>query len=62
MSRSYVLIPLGILVALSPYVGVPYSYLMWALPVLGLIILLVGVSPQKKHPAETEVHETNLET
>lgn len=62
MSRSLILVLLGVLVALSPYVGIPYSYLMWVLPVLGLVVLLMGLSLKKGRVAETEAHEKNPST
>lgn len=44
MSRPQLLILIGILVALSPFVGFPLSWLTWALPVLGLATLVIGIS------------------
>ena len=43
MKRENVLIALGILVAVSPYLGIPLSILGIALPILGLFIVIVGV-------------------
>lgn len=43
MKREHVLIALGILVAISPYLGVPLSILAIALPILGLLIVIIGV-------------------
>lgn len=44
MSRVSTLILLGVLIALSPFLGLPLSILMWVLPILGLMVLLTGVS------------------
>lgn len=44
MSRESLLILLGVLVALSPFLGIPLSLLAWILPVLGLVTLGIGVS------------------
>lgn len=43
MTRESFLILLGILVVLSPFAGLPLSILSWILPVLGLLIVLIGV-------------------
>lgn len=43
MKRENVLIALGILVAVSPYLGVPLSILGFVLPILGLLVIIVGV-------------------
>lgn len=43
MKREHVLIVLGVLVAISPYLGVPLSILGFILPVLGLLVIIVGV-------------------
>lgn|GEM_PF-2125086 len=43
MKRAHLLLTLGILVLLSPFVGLPYTFLMFLLPVLGLLIILATV-------------------
>ena len=48
MTREQVLILLGILVALSPYIGLPLSILGFVLPVLGLMIVGIGVLLRRK--------------
>lgn len=48
MKRENVLIVLGILVAISPYIGVPLSILGFVLPTLGLLIAIVGVMMRRK--------------
>ncbi len=44
MSRESMLILLGILVMLSPFLGLPLSLLAWLLPFLGLVTLGIGIS------------------
>lgn len=69
MSRESTLVLLGLLIALVPFIGLPYSWLMWILPVLGLIVLTLGVTLRAKrlpsrddrHPLDI-AHETNLES
>jgi hypothetical protein len=43
MSRETVLIALGVLVVISPYLGVPLSILDFVLPLLGLLIIVIGI-------------------
>lgn len=43
MAREVTLIILGVLVALSPYLGLPVRALAVLLPVLGLIIAVLGL-------------------
>lgn len=43
MKRETTIAFLGALVGLSPFLGLPYSFLMVALPVLGLIIIALGL-------------------
>jgi uncharacterized membrane protein len=42
MSRENFLILLGVLVLLSPFAGLPMTWLAWILPILGIFILIVG--------------------
>jgi hypothetical protein len=44
MSRPATLIVLGILIFLSPFSGLPLSWLSWILPILGLGVLVSGLS------------------
>ncbi len=44
MTRESILIALGILVALTPYSGLPLSLLAIVLPVLGLLIAAIGAT------------------
>ncbi|MDB5237327.1 MAG: hypothetical protein JWL88_429 [Parcubacteria group bacterium] len=44
MSRDRLLILIGTLVLVSPFVGLPLSILTWILPVLGGLVLGIGIS------------------
>ncbi|MBP9816777.1 MAG: hypothetical protein KBD05_02010 [Candidatus Pacebacteria bacterium] len=52
MSRAGTLILLGILIALTPFIGLPLSLLAWVLPILGLLVLLTGVALRRRMQAE----------
>lgn len=51
MHRESILIVLGVITAVMPYLGLPYGWLMFALPVLGLLILIIGLSLRMKRRA-----------
>ena len=44
MSRESLLILVGILVALSPFVGLPLVWLAFVTPFLGAVVVLIGFS------------------
>lgn len=44
MSRELLLIVLGLLSALVPFIGLPYSWLMIILPVLGVAVAGIAFS------------------
>lgn len=48
MTTARLLIVFGVLVLVSPYLGLPYSWLMFLLPVLGVVILALGVRLHQK--------------
>lgn len=48
MSREKTLLLLAILIALSPFVGLPYSVLMWVVPILALLVAVVGARPRSR--------------
>lgn len=53
MSKRTTLILLGLLIVITPFVGLPYSYLMWVLPILGLLVAYLGYSRRSiRMPAE----------
>lgn len=47
---------LGILVIIVPFIGLPYSWLMWILPVLGALVVYLGST--KRRRVEPAPHET----
>lgn len=52
MHRESILIALGALIAVSPYLGLPYAWLMFVLPVLGLLVLATGLSMRMRRRAQ----------
>lgn len=48
MHRESILIVLGVLIFIAPYLGLPYSWLMVLLPAFGLLVLAVGLSIRMK--------------
>lgn len=57
MSRETLIIVLALLTALSPFVGLPYPYLMVVLPVLGLIIAASALVLRIRRMPEVPLHE-----
>ena len=43
MTTESTLILLGILTALAPFLGLPYAWLMWIVPLLGMLILAAAI-------------------
>ena len=58
MNRESVLIILGILIAFSPYSGLPLSILAFVLPVLGLLVAAIGMTMRIRR--KRALQETNL--
>jgi hypothetical protein len=56
MSRSRVRMILGVLVALAPFAGLPYTSLMWILPILGIAIVIASVPTLSR--VSVKEHET----
>lgn len=56
MSRSSVLILVGILLVIAPFAGVPSAWLAVLVPFFGLIVCVVGFLVR-----ETQVHKAMLE-
>lgn len=44
MSRESTVILFGFLVAVSPFIGLPLSILSFVLPILGALIVLIGIT------------------
>lgn len=61
MSRESVLLLLGILVAVSPFSGLPVTWLAWLLPIMGAAVFIIGVSfkAQKMLAPLPQEHERN---
>ncbi|HWH16704.1 MAG TPA: hypothetical protein VNU25_03925 [Candidatus Paceibacterota bacterium] len=61
MSRSLMLMILGGIVLLSPFLGLPLAILTWILPVLGIAILAIGFSYRDRgQKAPEDQHEASL--
>ena len=58
MSKEGTLITIGVIVVLSPFLGLPHSWLTWILPVCGAAVLLVGYFIRKEHIATVAVAES----
>ncbi|HEX8591656.1 MAG TPA: hypothetical protein VF696_02860 [Candidatus Paceibacterota bacterium] len=60
MSRETLLIVLGVLVAASPYLGMPLSTLATVLPVAGLVVAAIGATQRARNttPRPVEVLST----
>lgn len=48
MHRLQALMVLGLLTALSPFLGLPYAWLMWILPVLGIVSFVTAFTLSRK--------------
>lgn len=65
MSRESMLMVLGVLVALSPFIGLPLAILAWLLPVVGVLIVLIGIGLRtvrglSERGSRNESHESSL--
>ncbi len=60
MSRESLLILIGTLVALSPFVGLPLAWLAFIVPALGGVTVLIGfsLSSRKKRESTSSYEET----
>ncbi len=61
MSRESTLILFGVLVALSPFIGLPYIWLMWILPILGILVIVLGVALRAKRSAPREERVSHID-
>jgi uncharacterized protein YacL len=52
MSRERILVLFGILIALSPFSGLPLAILTWILPLLGIVITLIGLTLASRRSQE----------
>lgn len=44
MSREGIIMVLGVVVILSPFVGLPYAWLFWVLPIIGIAVFALALS------------------
>lgn len=52
MARNHFLAFLGILIFLSPFLGLPYTYLAWAVSILGVLITITALLKGKQKKEE----------
>ncbi len=63
MSREPILILLGILLGISPFVGMPPSWSTFFLPVMGVLVAFIGFTlHQKRKQRAYLTHETSPQT
>jgi len=47
MSKETILVIVGVLIVLSPFLGLPQSWLSLMLPILGLVVIVVAYLAMK---------------
>lgn len=52
MSKEGILITIGVLTALSPFSGLPLSWLSWILPILGIATIYIGYAARRSRAAQ----------
>lgn len=57
MTRESFLILLGILVGLTPFIGVPVAWLVWILPTLGTLIVVTSLIARHDRQARAIIQE-----
>lgn len=58
MHRLQALMVLGLMTALSPFIGLPYAWLMWILPLGGLSVFALAVMLElKRRSAQTRIEK-----
>jgi uncharacterized membrane protein YhaH (DUF805 family) len=53
MHRESFLIILAVLIMVSPFAGLPLFWLEWILPILGLFVLIIGISLRRVRDAKS---------
>jgi uncharacterized membrane protein YhaH (DUF805 family) len=53
MHRESFLMILAVLIMVSPFAGLPLSWLEWILPILGLFVLIIGISLRRVRDAKS---------
>jgi hypothetical protein len=63
MSKSTTLIVLGVIIFISPFIGLPTSWLSWLLPILGIVVGVIGylVRVRIKEENPEPVHEVEVQ-
>lgn len=60
MSREPILILLGTLIAISPFIGMPPSWFAFFLPIAGLLVAVIGFTLNKRKKQLASLpHETS---
>ncbi|MEK7201650.1 MAG: hypothetical protein AAB737_03385 [Patescibacteria group bacterium] len=60
MSREPILIYLGVLVAVTPFIGLPLSWLSFLLPICGALIAFIGITlTRRKRMSTLPAHEVS---
>lgn len=62
MTTESTLILLGILTALVPFLGLPYAWLLWIVPLLGLLIAGTGIMLRARRLTSEGVPRRAVET
>ncbi|MGB4076457.1 MAG: hypothetical protein WBK28_02010 [Minisyncoccia bacterium] len=61
MSRERTIVVLAVLIALAPFLGLPYSWLMWIEPLLAAVIILLSLFARSHYIKENDApHESSL--
>ncbi|MBA3789265.1 hypothetical protein H0X32_02640 [Patescibacteria group bacterium] len=56
MKRESFLVLLGVLIILSPFSGLPLSWLTWVLLCMGVIVVIIGITLRRdRHDREVAV-------
>lgn len=59
MSRESILIVIGVLLMVSPFIGLPLSILMWFYLAFGLLIAGIGASLRLRKKRRAPAHEAS---
>lgn len=60
MSHESTLLLIGILVVLSPFLGLPYSWLMVIVPFLGVVVVALSIILRARNMRAPEVQEVTV--
>ncbi len=51
MTREHIIMVLGALVFIAPWSGLPLSWLEWALPIIGLLVIGLAATLRRRTPS-----------